>query len=178
MILLHKILTFDFPPPPTKTSAGMLILQVSKRYIKIYYLMELENNIIIASRCPDTRLLCCLTTLSQHSGGSASMIWSFTIRQTTQHAIRMWWCSYFSALHDSVQWKYLLSSPTEAQQLPRELFLLPIVLACNPNNDIPMNSNQQFTGILAELQSFLCSEYTWEKCSWNTTDTKTLQIIQ
>lgn len=100
--------------PPLKTSAGMFILRsvaLFKRDIKIYYLMELENNDIITNWCPDTTLLCCLTTLSQHSGGNESISWSCTTRQTTQCEIRMSLCSYFSALSDSVEWKYLLSPP-------------------------------------------------------------------
>lgn len=92
---------------------------------RILYLMELESNNIIANWCHDTTLWCCLTTLSQYSGERASMYWSCTIRQTTQCNIRMSLCSYFPALDDFVQWKYLLSSPTDAPQLLRELFISP-----------------------------------------------------
>lgn len=56
--------------------------------------------------------------------------------------------------------------------------LLPVPLACNPSHDIPMKSNQRFTIILAELPSFLSSEYNWEMCMWNNTDPNLLLIIQ
>lgn len=91
---------------------------------RILNLTELENN-GIANWRPDTALWCCLTTWSQYSGESTSMHWSCTIGQTTQCNIRMSLCSCFSALCDFAQWKSLLSSPTDAQQLPRELFPTP-----------------------------------------------------
>ena len=92
---------------------------------KILYLMELESDNVIGNWCPDTALWRCLRTLPQYWGGSASVDWSCTIRQTTQCNIRVSLCSDSSALCDSVQWNYLLASPTGAQQLPRELFLSP-----------------------------------------------------
>lgn len=128
--LLLTILTFDFPSPPQKKNFCWRVQVVGqwpsvREAWRIFHLMELESNNIIANWCPDTALWCCLTTLSQHSGESTSMYWRCTIRQTTQCNIRMSLCSYFWALFDFVQWKCLLSSPTDAQQLPRELFLSP-----------------------------------------------------
>lgn len=89
--------------------------------------------------------------------------------------IRMSLLSYFSALIGSTS----LSLPLKQNSCLETCFgLLPVPLACNPSHDVSMKSNQRFTIILAELPSFLCSEYTWEMCIWNNTDTKLLLIIQ
>lgn len=135
---------------------------------KIPDLTELESNNLTAKWC-----ICGFVSHFCHN--TRAGVQASTEAAPESKYIGMSLLSYFSALTGSTS----LSLPLKQNSCLETCFgLLPVPLACNASHDVPMKCNQRFTTIFAELPSFLCSEYTWEMCIWNNTDTKLLLIIQ